>query len=331
MWKPFVLIVLIIIFGTVGFQIIEQMNFLDSLYMTVITIFTVGFKEVKSPLSAVGQVFTIMIILGGVGTAVFTFTKFGEIIFEGGMDRFIRRRRMERRLSTISEHYIVCGYGRMGKIVVDILQQEKAPYVLIDTDEEKIARLKKESGCLAIHGNANDEEVLIQAGVKRARGLSALLPSDADNLYLVLSVRLLNPSIFILSKALEDEGEKKILQIGASRVVSPYKVGGFKIAQGLIRPTLVDFMDIIIRRSELSLAIDEFIVSKHAQMLDKTLRECDVRKKANVIVIAIKKPGAGIEFNPSPDQKIGLGDTLLVLGDKDQVGRFQSACLGVTA
>ncbi|MBN1223786.1 MAG: potassium channel protein [Candidatus Aminicenantes bacterium] len=328
MWKPVALIILVILFGTTGYYIIEHMNFLEALYMTVITIFTVGFKEVKGPLSPIGQIFTILIILGGAGTAVFSFTKFGEIVFEGGIDRFFRRKRMERQLETIKDHYIVCGYGRLGKIVVEQLQDENNHFVVIDIDEEKISRLRQSMDCLSIHGDASIEDILIKAGIKRAKGLAALLPSDADNLYLVLSVRLLNPSIFILSKALDDEGEKKILQIGANRVVSPYKVGGLKIAQGLVRPTLVDFMDIIIRRKELSLAIEEFIVAKHAQMADKTLRECDVRKKANVMVIAIKKPGKDIVFNPSPDMKIDLGDTLLVLGDKDQIGFFEDFCLG---
>jgi len=331
MWKPLFLILLVIITGTFGYHYIEHMTLIDSLYMTVITIFTVGFREVQGPLSPLGQIFTIVVIFAGVGTAVFTFTKVGAIVFEGGMSRFLRRKNMERRLKKIKDHFIVCGCGRMGETVVERLEEEKFPYVVIDSHEETINRIRESCDCLAIQGDASNEDILIQAGIRKAKGLAALLPSDADNLYLVLTVRLINPSIFILSKALEDEGEKKILQIGANRVVSPYKVGGLKIAQGLIRPTLVDFMDLIIRRKEISLSVEEFIVKKESNIASKTLREGDVRKKANVIVVAIKKPGEEIVFNPSPDMAIETGDTLLVLGDNSDIKKFENLCLGVSS
>jgi len=329
MRKPFVLIVLIITIGTFGFHFIEHMTFLDALYMTVITIFTVGFREVEGPFSQLGQIFTIFIIIGGVGTVLFAFTKFVEVVFEGGIQKFMRRKRMESKLNKLKDHYIICGWGRMGKIVCERLDNEKIPFVLIENNEERVNQIKETYRYLVINGDANNEEVLLQAGIKSAKGLAALLPSDADNLYLVLTVRLLNPSLFVLSKALEDEGEKKILQIGANKVVTPYKLGGLKILHGLIRPTLVDFMDLIIRSKELSLSVEEFIVKRNAKMTGKTLRECDVRKKANVIVVAIKKPGEDIVFNPSPDMKIGMGDTLLVLGDNDAITQFETNLLGV--
>ncbi|MFC2164623.1 potassium channel family protein [Acidobacteriota bacterium] len=330
MWKPFILIVLIILVGTFGYYFIEHMTLLDALYMTMITIFTVGFHEVEGPLSQPGQVFTIFIIIGGVGTALFAFTKFVEVVFEGGLQKFMRRKKMENKLKNITDHYIVCGWGRMGKIVCERLDDEKISFVIIDSNEDRITQIKETTNYLVLQGDANNEEVLLQAGIKGAKGLAALLPSDADNLYLVLTVRLLNPSVFILSKALEDEGEKKILQIGANKVVTPYKLGGLKILHGLIRPTLVEFMDLIIRRKEISLSVEEFIVKKGAKMIGKTLKGCDVRKKANVIVVAIKKPGEDIAFNPSPDMKIGTGDTLLVLGDNNEIAKFETNLLGAS-
>lgn len=326
MWKPAFLLLLMIFIGVIGFHIIEGWSFLDCLYMTIITIFTVGFKEVKE-LSPQGQVFTIFIILGGVGTAVFAFTKVAEIVFEGGIYKFWRRRRMETKLQNLKDHYIICGHGRMGKTVRERLEEEKLPFVVIDNKEEKLEELKQANRCPFIEGDATREEVLIKAGIKKAKALTALLPSDADNLYLVLTVRLINPSIFILSKALDEEGERKILQIGANRVVSPYKLSGLKIAQGLIRPTLVDFVDLIIRRQELALYMEEFIVKKSSQMLNRNLAECDIRRTANVIVVAMKKPGEDIVFNPSPNVKVKTGDTLLVLGDKEAINKFQNIYL----
>jgi voltage-gated potassium channel len=309
-----------------GYHIIEGWLFLDCLYMTIITIFTVGFGEVKE-LSPQGQVFTIFVILGGVGTAIYAFTKLVEVVYEGGIRKFFRRRRMEKKLKNLKDHYIICGHGRLGKIVRERLEEEKIPFIIIDNREEKLEELKESKTCLYIEGDATSEEVLIEAGIKKAKGLAALLPDDADNLYLVLTVRLINPSLFILSKAIDEEGERKILQIGANRVVSPYKLSGLKIAQGLIRPTLVDFIDLIIRRKELSLYMEEFVVKKEAYITNRSLNECAIRRKANVIVVALKKPGEELVFNPSPDLKLEAGDTLLVLGNEQAIDLFESTYL----
>ncbi|MCK4432255.1 MAG: potassium channel protein [Candidatus Aminicenantes bacterium] len=327
MWKPILLILLMIFIGVVGFHIIEGWPFLDCLYMTIITIFTVGFKEVKN-LSPQGRIFTIFIILGGVGTAIFAFTKLGEILYEGGINRFLRRRKMEKKLKSLKNHYIICGHGRMGKTVRERLEEEKLPFVVVDNNEKKLLELKQTYRCLFIEGDATQEEVLNKAGIKKAKGLAALLPTDADNLYLVLTVKLINPSLFVLSKAMDEEAERKILQIGANKVVSPYKLSGLKIAQGLIRPTLVDFMDLIIRRKELSLYMEEFTVKKDSDIVNRNLTECDIRRTANVIVVAMKKPGEDIIFNPSPDIKVETGDTLLVLGDKEAIDHFEKSYLG---
>ncbi len=327
MWRPFALIFIIILIGIAGFHIIEGWPLLDCLYMTVITIFTVGFREVRQ-LSPLGQIFTIFIILGGVGTAIYSFTKIAEIALEGGLKKFLRRKTMEKKLRNLKDHYIICGFGRMGTIVKERLEEVKLPFVIVENDEEKIEELKQTSGCLFIEGNATYEEILIKAGVKKAKGLAALLPSDADNLYLVLTAKQVNPSVFVLSKAMDEEAEKKILQIGANKVVSPYKCSGLRIAQGLIRPTLVEFMDLIIRRKELSLYIEEFIVKKDTLINSRSLIESDIRKTSNVIVVAVKKPGKDIAFNPSPETKIETGDILLVLGDKEAIDKFENTYLG---
>jgi voltage-gated potassium channel len=326
MSKPLILILLIILISTIGFHIIEGWPFLDCFYMTIITIFTVGFGEVRE-LSPAGQIFTIFVILGGVGTAIFAFTKIAEITFEGGINRFLRRKSMERKLRNLKDHYIICGHGRMGRIVRERLEEEKLPYVVVDNKREKLEQFIDSKYFLYIEGDVSHEETLIKAGIKKAKGLAALLPTDADNLYLVLTVRLLNPSVFILSKALDEEGERKILQIGANRVVSPFKLSGLKIAQALIRPTVVDFIDVIIRRTELALFMEEFIVKKDTNIVNRSLNECAIRTRANVIVVALKKPGEELVFNPSPDLKIETGDTLLVLGDQQSINLFEELYL----
>jgi voltage-gated potassium channel len=328
MWRPVILFLSLILAGTIGFHVIEDLSFLDALYMTIITVFTVGFREIKEPLSPQGQIFTIIIILGGVGSVFYTFTKLAEIVYEGTINKIWRRKKMEKRIQDLQDHYIICGHGRMGSIVRERLEEEKLPFVVIDSQEECLDELKNNHTCLYIQGDATNEEVLIQAGIKKAKALAALLPTDADNLYLVMTVKLINPSLFVLSKIMEDEAERKILQIGANKVVNPNKLSGLRIAQGLIRPTLVEFVDLIIRRSDLYLAMEEFVVKKDSKLIDKSIAQCDIRRKANVIVAAVKKPGKDIIFNPSPEIKIQAGDTLLVLGNHEDIDEFMKAYIG---
>lgn len=328
MWRPIVLFISLLLIGTLGFHIIETISLLDSLYMTIITVFTVGFREIKEPLSPIGQVFTIFIILGGVGSVLYTFTKLAEVVYEGTINKIWRRRRMDKTIQKLKDHYIICGHGRMGNIVRERLEEENLPCVVIDNSEEGLAQLKEKQGCCYMEGDATNEEVLVKAGIKRAKALAALLATDADNLYLVMTVKLINPSLFVLSKVMDEEAERKILQIGANKVVSPYKLSGLKMAQALIRPTLVDFLDLIIRRSELSLSMEEMIVKKNSKIVDRTLEECDIRRKANIIVVAIKKPGEEIVFNPSPSVDIVTGDTLLVLGDNAHIDLFEKTYIG---
>lgn len=322
MWKPAILILMVILIGTIGYNIIEGWSILDSLYMTVITIFTVGFREINTP-SIAGQIFTIFIILSGAGTAVFAFTRIGEVMFGGRIGEFWWRKKMFKKIERLKDHYIICGHGRTGKLVRERLQEENMSFIVIDNHEDQLKELAASKDCLYILGDATHEEVLLRAGIKRARGLTSLLPDDADNLYLTMTAKLIAPSLFVLTKVMEDEAEKKILQIGANKVVRPLKLSALKIAQSLVRPTLVDFMDLIIRRQELSLIMEEIVVNKKARITGSNLKECRIRETANVIVVAIKKPGQDLVFNPSPETEILAGDTLLVLGDKDSIVKFE--------
>lgn len=326
MRKALMLLLLVILMGTLGYYFLEGWPLLDGFYMTIITIFTVGFREVRV-LTPGGKIFTVFIILGGVGTLIYTFTRLGDMVFGGGMSKYFWRKSMEKRISRLKDHFIVCGHGRMGRTVVERLNEEKVSFVVIENQESEIQATAESENILYIHGDATQEDVLIQAGIKQARALAALLPTDADNLYLTFTAKLINPALFVLAKALEDEGEKKILQIGANKIVSPYKLGGLKIAQGLLRPALVDFIDLIIRRQELSLIMEEIVVPKKAKLAGHSLAESQVRQNANVIVVAIKKPGQEIVFNPSPNIQIQAGDTLLVLGDEVEEKAFEKLYL----
>ncbi|MCJ7679105.1 MAG: TrkA family potassium uptake protein, partial [Candidatus Aminicenantes bacterium] len=220
-------------------------------------------------------------------------------------------------------HYIICGHGRIGQIVRERMEEEKTRFVIVDNDPEIISDLRTAGTCLFLEGDATHEDVLLKAGIKKAKGLASLLPSDADNLYLVLTSKQINPSLFILAKAMDEDAEKKILQIGANKVFSPYKISGLRIAQSLLRPTLVDFMDLVIRRQEISLNMEEFTLIKGCRVSGLSLRESDIRKHANVIVVAIKKPGKDILFNPSSDKIMESGDTLLVMGNEEAILTFE--------
>ncbi len=330
MRRPIILFLALLLIGTIGYHVIETVSLLDSLYMTIITVFTVGFREV-TPLSKLGQIFTIFIILGGVGSVMYAFSKLAEIMYEGTINKIWRRKRMEKKIQKLKDHFIICGHGRMGNTVREKLEEENLPYVVIDNSEKGLAELRNKRDCLYIEGDATHEDALILAGIKRAKALAALLATDADNLYLVMTVKMINPSLFVSSKALGDDAERKILQIGANKVVSPYKEGGLKIAQGIIRPTLVDFLDLIIRRSELSLLMEELTIHKNAKIMDRTLAECDIRRRANVIVVAVKKPGQEIVFNPSPAMKLETGDTLLVMGNNTDLDLFEKNYIEVVA
>jgi len=324
MRKPLVLILLVMLAGTIGYSLLEGYPPLDALYMTIITIFTVGFHEVQ-PLSVKGQIFTILLILGGVGALTYGFTKLGDMVFGGGMSNLLWRKKMQRQIRNLKNHYIVCGHGRMGQTVADRLAEEDVPFVVIDNQESQLDALAKGRQIPFILGDATQEDILMEAGVKRAKGLAALLPTDADNLYLTLTAKGINPSIFVLSKVLDEEAAKKILQIGANKVVSPYQMGALKIAQSLLRPTLVEFMDLIIRRKELSLLVEEMVVPKLAPIVGYSFAQSQIRQRANVIVVAIKKPGEDIHFNPSPDIEIQSGDTLLVLGADTAIKKFEDS------
>ena len=314
----FFILFAILTFGTLGYMIIEGSPLLDSLYMTLITITTVGYGEMIR-LSPAGKIFTMGLILVGMGYVLYLVSKITEAMVEGGLRRILGRINMQKKVAKLSGHYIVCGFGRIGKVICDSLKQDSRIFVVIEKDEHEVQRIA-EFGFLVLQGDAANDEILLDAGVAQAKGLIAVVSSDAENVYIVLSARGLNPELFILARSSGIEGaETKLLRAGANKVISPYFIGGCRMAQLIVRPTVIDFVDLTVHGGELGLRLEELAVSGGSQYVDQALLESDIRKEFDLIVVAIKRDHGEMIFNPSPQTKILAGDTLVVLGEYENI------------
>ena len=312
----------IILFGTSGYVIIEECSFLDGLFMTVITITTVGFSEVI-PLSPIGKIFTIVLIVLGVGFVMFLFGKITEAVVEGGLRTVYGRMNMNKKVTKLKNHYIVCGFGRIGRVICKLLNDDNRPFVVIEHDPKEIKTIE-EQGYLFLEGEAASDEILIRAGLKKAKGLIAVVSSDADNVFIVLSARGLNADLFIMARSSGIEGvETKLLRAGADKVISPYYIGGCRMAQLLLRPTVTDFIDLTVHGGELGLRLEELVVHNNSQIVDKSLMDSGIRKNYDLIVVAIKRIKGDMIFNPNPHTKIKDGDTLVLLGQYEKIKELE--------
>ena len=311
-----------ITFGTFGYHIFEEMPFFDAFYMTMITISTVGFSELK-PLSVYGRIITIIIITSGVTISAYTIGTLLRMFIEGELRKTFGRRKMEKMIKALKNHYIICGYGRIGSLICKELQERNIPFVVIENDPTSVETLEKEH-YLFLPMDATTEEALIKAGIDEARGLVTAVMSDADNVYIILTARGLNPDIFILSRASNEKAEEKLKRAGATRVVLPYQIGGRRMAHVLIRPTVIDFIDIAMMDSELGLSMEEAHVKPGSSLVGKNLIESNLRKDYGVIIVAIKKENGEMVFNPMPTHKLDAGDVIVVLGKKDDLYRMNT-------
>jgi voltage-gated potassium channel len=321
-----VLLALIILAGTAGYRLIEGWSLWDAFYMTVTTVATVGYREIH-PLSFPGQVFTILLILGGVGTAFYTVTLLATIIVEGGLHRHFEQRRFSRMLEQISDHFILCGYGRIGTIIAADLQSQGVPFVIIEKDEARV-RAVKDRGWLALAADASREGVLKQAGIDRARGLIAAVGTDAENVYTVLTARVLNPDLFIIARVESDDAEHKLKRAGADRVISPYQIGASHIVQSALRPAVVDFVQLATSSEHLDLSMEQVHVRDESALVGQTLVAAGIRQKFGVIIVGIKRSGGTMEFNPMPEAVINAGDELVVLGRPQDVKALEETVKG---
>jgi voltage-gated potassium channel len=307
--------------GTAGYMLIEGWNAWDAFYMTVITVTTVGYKEVHN-LSRAGQAFTVLLLLGGVGAALYTFTLLATVVVEGGLPKRLQRRRQARMFDTIKDHFIICGYGRIGSIVAQQFQRQKVPYVVVERDSARIQEAI-DGGALAFEADASREDVLKRVGIERARGLIAAVGTDAENVYTVLSARVLRPELFIVSRAETEDATIKLTRAGADRVISPYSIGAVQIAQTALRPAVVDFVALATSSDNLELAMEEIPVAPTSPLVNQSIVNANLRQRFGVIVVGIQRTDRRMEFNPSPDAGIRAGDKLVVLGRPDSLKELE--------
>ncbi len=308
----------IILCGSFGYMFLEHLSFWDSMYLTIITIATVGYGDLV-PVSAGGKVFTIFLLFAGAGLVMYTLSKITEAMVEGSLRKMLERRKMDKKIARLHDHFIICGFGRIGQVISEILADADRPFVVIERDPEVLREIDQ-LGYTLVEGEAEEDEILHVAGIARASGLIAVVSTDADNLFITLTARGLNPSLFILARSSGSKGTRtKLLRAGASKVISPYYIGARRMAQLLLRPTVTDFIDLAMYAGELGLKLEEIPVSEKAVFADKNLMESGIRKRHDIIVVAIKRSAGDMLFNPKPDTMILPGDIMIVLGEADHI------------
>jgi voltage-gated potassium channel len=318
---PLVVLVALLVGGTLGYKLIGGWDLFDALYMTVITITTVGFHEVR-PLGTAGRLFTMALALGGVFTAFYAAAAFIRAIVTGEIRTVFGRQRMESQLSQLDNHLVVCGFGRMGRLVCEEFSAAGLPFVLIDRNPAVLQDFAIPHG-IPLVGDATADEVLKQAGVGRARALVSAAASDADNLYITMSARFLSEDLFIVARAESDGAERKLVRAGASRVISPYSIGGHRVAQAVLRPHAMDFIELATRSAHLELQIEEAELGSDSTLVGDSLKTSPIKSELGIIVVAIKKPDGKMVFNPSPETMLEGGDVLISIGHRQQLDRLE--------
>lgn len=308
-----ILSLVILIIGTVGYMIIEGWRFLDAIYMTVITISTVGYREINQ-VGDGGRVFTIFLVAIGVGFTLYVAAALVQFMVEGRIRIILGRRRLDQKINRLKNHYIVCGYGRIGRVICRDLRRKPFDVVAIDKSPDLIP-LMDADGILYVAGDAADEASLIKAGVKRAKGLVAALATDTDNVFLVLTVRQLAPELTIIARASQEAVKSKLLAAGADSVESPYEMGAVSMAQHIIRPTVTNFLDLAFAHQRKDIQMEEIPVSESSKLVNVQLKDSGIRQNYNLIIIAIKKTDGHMLFNPSFEAVIMPGDTVIAVGE----------------
>lgn len=314
--------VLVVTGGAVGYMLIEGWDFHDSLFMTLITVTTVGYGEVH-PLSRPGKVFSMLLILVGVGTVLYILTMITQWVVEGKLRQVMGRRSLERKIRSLKDHYIICGYGRIGALVADMLREKGVAMVVIDNNDEATRRLEA-AGLYYILGSATEDESLLAAGIDRAKGLVATVSSDADNVYITLTAKGMRPDLLIIARATEPGSERKLKRAGADKVVSPYFIGARRIAQTVIRPSVADFVDLTFHSSDLALVMEEVVVGSRNDLVGVSLKDSGLRQRLDLIILAIKKADGRMIFNPPADTVIDRADTLIALGPHESMLKLAS-------
>jgi len=306
--------------GTLAYHAIEGWSYWRSFYTSALAITTVDVPE----MSPRGQAFTVVLLIGGVGAALYTFTLLATLVVEGGLPKRLQRRRYQRMLETVSDHFIICGYGRIGRMVARQLTQQDVAYVVVERNPERV-HTAMEEGALAVEADASREDVLKRVGIDRARGLIAVVGTDAENVYAVLSARVLRPDLFIIGRAETEDSTQKLKRAGADRVISTYQIGAMHIAQTALRPAVVDFVALATSCDNLELAMEEVGISHASPLAEQSILSANLRQRFGVIVVGIQRANGDMEFNPEPDTSLHAGDKLVVLGRPESLKRLEAA------
>jgi len=314
------LFIVVTVIGTTYYHFIERMSIIDAIFMMAITLSTVGYGEVQ-PLSPTGRIFTIFVIIFGITITGYTAGTFIRMFIEGELSRRFGRKKVEKTITKLKNHYIICGYGRIGRLIVRELQKHNVKFIVIENDPTQIAELESKSVPYMLL-DARDENTLIKAGIMRAKGLVTAVMSDADNVFITLSARMLRPDIFILARSSDPKNENKLISAGATKVVSPYLIGGQRMAQLLIRPTVVDFIDIATMDDSLGLRMEEAQIRQGSPYVGKSLIESNLRRDFGVIIVLIKKANGEMKFNPQSNEILEEGDVLVMLGRIDDLEKI---------
>lgn len=318
------LFLLSLIIGTVGYIYIEGYNTIDAVYMSIITFATVGFTEVNA-LSTNGKIFTVCYIVLNLGIFAYTVSVLSTFLFEGELGRVFKNYISTREVNKLKDHVIVCGFGRNGAMACEELHKGQKHFVIIERDKEVIDTFPEEKKYSFINGNATLDEVLLEAGLERASTVITALPSDADNVFITLTAKELNPRINVIAKASETNSEKKLYRAGASHVVMPDRLGGIHMANLITKPYVIEFLELLSGVGEEHMELEEV---SYARLKDefhhKTIRELDIRQKSGVTIIAFKDDKEGFIFNPASDKKIEKGDVLIILGTKHNISNFKA-------
>ena len=312
---------LLLTFGTAGYMLLEGWSLIDALYMTVITLATVGYGEVNV-ISNAGRIFTIVLIILGVGFCLYVVGNVVQFLVEGRIRLILGRRKLDKQINQLKDHYIVCGYGRMGRGLGRILSQKKLNFAVIEENPDRTPAMDKD-GVLYLVGDSTSEANLTAAGIHRASSLMAVLGTDAANVFLVLTARRRNRELFIVARANENETIGTLYAAGANVVVSPYEIGARRMAHAILRPTVIDFLEVAFANESTDIEMEEIPVNTRSKLVDTTLQESGIRQDLDVIIIAMKKADGNMHFNPSAGSRIEAGDTVVVVGENQNLIKLE--------
>ena len=317
-----ILLGIVILVGVTGYMLIDGWDLRDSFYMVIITISTVGYQEVHAQGTG-GRLFTSGLIVVGVGTMLYGFGVFAETLADNAFGRYRRERQLQRDLDRLTDHFIICGYGRIGTQIVAEFEDHKVPYVVIDQTEEALERIRAE-GRLHIEGDASKEDVLMQAGIERARGLVSAVDSDERAVYIVLAARAFNPKLYIVARAGRPDSIRRLELAGATRTISPYIMAGHRMAELAIRPAMVDVLDTL-HHAEAGIGVEEMVVNPGSHALGKTLEESGLFAPTAARVLAVRRHDGTLDVNPAGSLRLEEGDLVIALGTEEQL--FASASI----